>query len=185
MTTPTPPAGREGPGFVFNDGGRKAAGFKGQAGDCVARAIAIAGEMPYEYVYEVLTNGLRNQRSPRGMRYDHATARRRPDSARNGVITTRKWFKDAMASWGFIWTPTMAIGSGCKVHLTAAELPQGRLVVAVSKHYTTMIDGVIHDTHDPRREIHEVGRINGVDYKTIRRRCVYGYWTLPAEASHV
>ena len=27
---------------VYNDGGRKAAGYKGDAGDCVARAIAIA-----------------------------------------------------------------------------------------------------------------------------------------------
>jgi len=27
---------------VYNDGGRKACGYKGDAGDCVARAIAIA-----------------------------------------------------------------------------------------------------------------------------------------------
>ena len=28
----------------------------------------------------------------------------------------------------------MPIGSGCKVHLRAEELPKGRLVVALSKH---------------------------------------------------
>lgn len=33
--------------FIFNDGGRAAAGFRGKAGDCVCRAIAIAAERPY------------------------------------------------------------------------------------------------------------------------------------------
>jgi hypothetical protein len=39
----------------------------------------------------------------------------------------------------------MLVGSGCKVHLKADELPSGRLVVRVSKHMTTMVDGVVHD----------------------------------------
>ena len=38
--------------FNFNDGGRAAAGFKGQAGDCVTRAIAIATGLPYRQVYD-------------------------------------------------------------------------------------------------------------------------------------
>ena len=37
----------------------------------------------------------------------------------------------------------------------------GRIIVRLSKHYTCLIDGIIHDTHDPSR--------NGT-------RCVYGYW---------
>ena len=68
-----------------------------------------------------------------------------------------------MTSLGFIWHPTMQIGSGCKVHLRADELPPGRLVVMVSKHSAAVIDGVLHDTHDCSR--------NGT-------RCVYGYWKL-------
>ena len=43
----------------------------------------------------------------------------------------------------------MAIGSACKVHLRANELPAGRLVFSVSKHMVAVIDGVIHDTSDP------------------------------------
>jgi len=31
----------------YNDGGRKAAGFKGDTGDCVARSIAIASGLHY------------------------------------------------------------------------------------------------------------------------------------------
>jgi hypothetical protein len=66
-----------------------------------------------------------------------------------------------MENLGWTWVPTMKIGSGCKVHLKKEELPSGSLVVSVSKHLAAVIDGVIHDNHDPAR--------NGT-------RCVYGYW---------
>jgi hypothetical protein len=56
----------------------------------------------------------------------------------------------------------MRIGQGCTTHLRRSELPTtGRLIVSVSKHITAVIDGVIHDTHDPSRR---------------GTRCVYGYW---------
>ena len=48
------------------------------------------------------------------------------------------------------------------MHLTASDLPSGRLIVAVSRHLVAVIDGVIHDTHDPSR--------GGT-------RCVYGYFS--------
>ncbi len=37
-----------------NDGGRAAAGYKGKAGDCVVRSIAIATGIAYSEVYEDL-----------------------------------------------------------------------------------------------------------------------------------
>ena len=37
--------------FARDDGGRAAAGFKGSAGDCVARSVAIASGRPYAEVY--------------------------------------------------------------------------------------------------------------------------------------
>jgi len=40
--------------FIFDDGGRAAAGFRGRAGDCVTRAIAIATGKPYREVYDAL-----------------------------------------------------------------------------------------------------------------------------------
>jgi hypothetical protein len=169
-------------GYVYDDGGRAAAGYKGKSGDCVVRAIAIASGQPYEEVYFVLSAGMSGQRSTK-------RSKRKP-SARDGVTTGRAWFKRYMASLGAVWTPTMKVGQGCRVHLTAEELPAGRLVVAVSRHYTAMIDGVIRDTHDPRRETHmiepDTGRelkpgewrnVNGICH--IARRCVYGYWTFP------
>lgn len=139
---------------VRTDGGRTEAGFIGGAGDCVARAVAIASGLPYAEVYARLAAGMGSQRQ--GKRRTKSGA-----SARNGVNTTRKWFKDYMAELGATWTPTMRIGSGCTVHLTDGELPAGRLVVSVSKHYTAVLDGEIYDTHDPSRD---------------GTRCVYGYW---------
>lgn len=40
--------------WVFDDGGRAAAGFKGQTGDCVTRALAIALGRDYREVYDAM-----------------------------------------------------------------------------------------------------------------------------------
>lgn len=140
--------------FSHDDGGRAAAGFKGSAGDCVTRAVAIAAGLPYREVYDALSAGSRAQRVTKRSR--------RKASARDGVNTNRKWFKDYMVGLGFTWVATMGIGTGCRVHLRAGELPQeGRLVVRCTRHMTAVIDGVIRDTYDPSRG---------------GQRCVYGYW---------
>jgi len=141
--------------FVYHDGGRAEAGYKGKTGDCVCRAICIASGRPYKEVYDRLAEGNAKQRKSK-----HTGKRSR--SARNGIYTTRKWFKDYMKELGFTWTPTMTIGSGCKVHLRADELPSGRLLCRVTRHYCAVIDGVIHDTYDCSRK---------------GSRCVYGYWS--------
>jgi len=140
--------------FHHNDGGRAAAGFKGSAGDCVTRAVTIATQQDYRTVYDALSDGCKTQRLTR-------RSPRRKVSARNGVNVRRLWFKRYLEDLGWVWVPTMQIGSGCTVHLRRDELPAGRLIVSVSRHYTCVIDGVIHDTHDPSRD---------------GTRCVYGYW---------
>jgi hypothetical protein len=40
--------------WVYDDGGRKAAGFRGKAGDCVTLSIAIATRLPYRHVYALI-----------------------------------------------------------------------------------------------------------------------------------
>lgn len=136
--------------YQYSDGGRAEAGFKGEADDCVCRAIAIAAELPYKTVYDALNKAAQRERPRVG---------RSRSSARNGVrkATIRRYLTEL----GWTWTPTMGIGTGCRVHLLADELPQGRLIVSVSKHLCAVVDGVVHDTHDPRRG---------------GKRCVYGYW---------
>lgn len=143
--------------YHYNDGGRTEAGYKGYAGDCVVRSVAIVTGRPYQTVYEELTAGNVTERKSR------IKTARRLCSAREGVHTGRKWFKDYMTRLGFTWTPTMGIGTGCTVHLKAEELPKGRLVASLSKHMVAVIDGMVNDVYDPSR--------GGT-------RCVYGYWML-------
>lgn len=147
--------------FIYHDGGRAAAGYKGKAGDCVTRAIAIITGKPYQEIYDALANGNAFQR--RGKRKRRFGGKHGQRSANNGICTTRKWFKEYMNSLGFQWIPTMKIGQGCKVHLRANELPTGKLVVAVSRHFTAVIDGILHDVDDCSRA---------------GTRCVYGYYIL-------
>jgi hypothetical protein len=139
-------------GYVYDDGGRRAAGFTGDAGDCVVRAIAIATQTDYRLVYD-LVNSLAREERPRT---------RSRSSARDGVW--RATYDKILIEMGWTWTPTMGIGTGCTVHLRADELPPGRLAVKLSRHMTAVVDGVVHDTYDPRRD---------------GRRCVYGIWSKP------
>jgi hypothetical protein len=143
--------------WVYDDGGRAAAGYKGRVRDCVTRAVCIATGMDYQEVYDALNELGRAERITKR----HKTR----SNARTGVrkTTTRKY----MASIGWTWTPTMAIGQGCTVHLAPGELPTGILVAKLSRHTTAVIDGVTHDTYDPSRD---------------GRRAVYGYYSkLPVD----
>lgn len=148
--------------FNLDDGGRRLAGFNNTktAGDCVARAICITTQLPYLKVYNRLAAGNATQRESKHSRRGGTSG---VFSASDGIWTSRKWFKDYMAELGFVWTPTMLVGQGCKVHLRDGELPNGRLVVKVSKHFTAVIDGVLHDAYDCSRD---------------GERCVYGYYKL-------
>jgi len=140
--------------WVYDDGGRAAAGYKGNTNDCVTRAIAIATGLDYQEVYELVNEHSKEERMRK--------RQRSRSSARTGVHkhTCRK----IMADLDWEWHPTMFVGAGCQTHLLAEELPPGRLIVSVSKHLCAVIDGVIHDNHDPSRD---------------GTRCVYGYWTAP------
>ncbi|QWD73038.1 hypothetical protein [Polynucleobacter sp. UB-Raua-W9] len=144
--------------FQLNDGGREKAGFKGGAGDCVVRSIAIAAKLPYIQVYEDLRKA---NASYAELRSDRLARRlnSKGSSPRNG--NHRNVFHDYILGLDFEWVPTMKIGAGCQVHLRSDELPNGILIVKVSKHLTAIVDGVIQDTHDPSR--------GGT-------RCVYGYY---------
>jgi hypothetical protein len=135
--------------WVADDGGRAAAGFRGTAGDCVTRAIAIAAGLDYREVYDDLNSRVRDR-----------AKRRKNEGARTGIH--KDITRATIADLGWHWTPTMGIGTGTTVHVRAEELPAGRVIVQMSKHVAAVIDGVLHDTHDSSRD---------------GTRCVYGYWT--------
>ena len=140
--------------YEYSDGGRKAAGFKGDASDCGVRALAIATGISY-----LEARALIGAQAAHEVQAGRGRLAQRPSSANSGVWV--ETFHAVMAKLGWRWVPTMAIGSGCTTHLVASELPAGRLIVRLSRHYAAVVDGVVLDTYDPRR--------NGA-------RCVYGYW---------
>jgi hypothetical protein len=146
--------------WMYDDGGRAAAGFKGSAGDCITRAIAIATGLPYRQVYGDLQNEIGHWRTTSQAR---AARRLSSNTPRDGVPwPVCKSYIEGVLGW--VWTPTMQIGVGTTVHLRSGELPDGTLLVKVSRHLTAVIDGVIHDTYNPDRE---------------GTRAVYGHWRAP------
>ena len=138
--------------FVYDDGGRADAGFKGKADDCVCRSLAIATERPYKEIYDLINKYGKAERASKC--YARSSAR---TGVRPGTV------KKILADLGWKWVPTMQIGSGCQVHLRDEDLPYPipRIIVNVSGHITTVIYGVVHDTYDCSRD---------------GNRCVYGYW---------
>ena len=74
---------------VYNDGGRSLY-FRGEANDCVVRAIAIAADLDYKDVYDLLKKKMGKGKSPR-----------------NGV--PKKIYHGLILSLGFEWIPFMGI----------------------------------------------------------------------------
>lgn len=136
--------------WVYTDGGRKAAGFKGEAGDCVCRAVAIITGLPYKEVYNTINRLAKEEKLKPG---------ERKSSARTGL--SKSLTRTVMTYYGFEWVPVMKIGSGCTMHLRREELPKGRIIANCSGHVVACIDGVVYDTFNSTR--------GGT-------RCVYGYW---------
>lgn len=129
--------------FIHNDGGRGQY-FKGGAGDCMVRALAIILERDYRETYQEVFDLLGH-------------------TPRNGVnmklVRVKRW----LAGQGLEWQPTMRVGQGCRVHVKRDELPEGRLILKLSRHVTTVIGSELHDTYDCSRQ---------------GTRCVYGFWRL-------
>lgn len=140
--------------FELDDGGRRAAGFQGEAGDCGVRAAAIALGLPYREVYDALYAIARG-------------SRRLADRVSPRLGVARTVLHQYLERHGWRWVPTMAVGSPRRVHMRPGELPGGRIIARLSRHYAAVVDGVVRDTHDPCR--------GGT-------RIAYGYWEPDPEA---
>ena len=139
-------------GFQYNSGGREKYFQKERVGDCVCRAIAIANDMDYLEVYNLINDYAKKE---------HISKRKKKkSSARNGVY--RNSYDKLLKDLGWTFIPLMTIGSGCQVHLRANEIPMNKtIIVRLSRHLSCIKSGIINDTYDCSR--------NGT-------RCIYGYW---------
>lgn len=144
--------------WIYNDGGRVDAGYKpAKARDCAVRAIAIATQKPYDEIWHDLYVVMKDVPLMSKQQARIASEKKyEPDS---GVFHQHLAHYLKSKSWK--WVPTMSIGSGCKTHLKASELPAGRIICRVTRHFVAVVDGIIQDTHDCSR--------GGT-------RCVYGYY---------
>ena len=117
-------------GYQYDDGGRKGAGRKTK-GDCVARAMALITQRPYEECYRRLANAQK----------DAGFAR----SANSGVSkkVSRRVFEEA----GLV---KVKQGRGNKLTLSEAHARYGNCVVSTRRHVIALIDGAVHDTWDSR-----------------------------------
>ena len=113
--------------FIYNDGGRAEAGYKGYVSDCVIRAITIAGEYNYTVIYQDMSRTME--------RYGHTK------SGRNRIpveIANRY-----MSDMGFRYV------TGVKgLTLDSGTFPQGRIVLDLEGHVCAMLDGVVNDNWD-------------------------------------
>lgn len=115
--------------FVYNDGGRQQAGFKGRAGDCGARALAIAFNMSYSTAYKLVAIANAN------MGY--------AKSARNGV--NKNVYHEMLTAMGWKWYPAPKF-AGRKAK--CSDMPKGKVIARQAHHFVAVIDGIPHDTWD-------------------------------------
>lgn len=138
--------------YTYSDGGRSAAGFRGEAGDCFVRAAAIASGLNYTDVYDLVTVEAAKER--------RSKKKRGRSSPRTGVYKSTA--ERVLLLLGFSKVSVMSVGTGCTTHMRRDEIPdKGKIVVVLSKHYAAVVDGVVMDTYDPSRD---------------GDRCVYSYW---------
>jgi hypothetical protein len=116
---------------IITDGGRKDAGYKGTANDCVTRAFAIATGLPYKVAYEEVYRFLSNYvdgGSPRtGLRPD----------------LVGRFF--GRMGWSFVDLSLVSRVGG----FTIESLPAGKVIALMDDHVCVVVDGIVHDAYDP------------------------------------
>jgi hypothetical protein len=119
--------------FKYNDGGRKAAGFKGTAKDCGTRAMAIALGLDYSAVYKELAQA-------------NATSGR-AKSARNGVM--KDVYAEVLKRYGWVWKQAPKF-EGRKARCSDLT---GVVIAKQARHLVAVIDGVANDSWDCTRKM--------------------------------
>jgi hypothetical protein len=145
------------PRWVPDDGGRTEAGFKGKAGDCVTRAIAIATGLGYRQVHDLVDGTGRGAPIWRAdLSYTSADAGVHP-----AIV-------DEVLSGELGWWDYHRFRPSTRFVLS--RLPAGRIIVeldSIPPHLCAVIDRVIHDIEDCSKG---------------GRATVHGYWTLKPPA---
>jgi len=115
--------------FVFNDGGRIAAGYNSLGTDCAIRSIAIALDMDYKEAMKL-------------MKEFAAKGRQGNKRVANGVY--KQDLTAALKSKGWVWHSAPKF-HGRKARYT--DIP-GIAILRMAKHFSVVRNGELHDTWD-------------------------------------
>lgn len=128
-------------GFVKDDGGRAAAGFKGRTGDCVTRATAIISGLPYKDIYTMMAeaNATSKQAAKKG---------KAQKTARNGIY--RKDYEKVFSTIGLT---KVKLPQGPRPTYSEAYEAYGDCIVTTRGHMAAIKDGNLRDTFDGRTYI--------------------------------
>ena len=115
--------------FIYNDGGRKAAGYKGLASDCGARAMSIALGMGYQAAYDHIAHANQKHHGKK--------------SARNGV--DKYIYANVLSVFNWVWKPAPKF-EGRKAR--CSDMPPGTVIARQAGHFVAVVNGVPQDTWD-------------------------------------
>jgi hypothetical protein len=126
--------------YKYDDGGKSETTLKG-ASDCGIRAVAIACEISYMDARHLL-----KEFSNKGKLGSRAIS--------NGIY--KEDMEATLSSLGWSWRSAPKF-EGRKARYY--DMPRGRVIVRMAKHYAAVIDGNLHDAWDSSQKM------------------VYGYWS--------
>ena len=155
------------PAFQWDDGGRRDAGFKGSAGDCGVRAIAIATGIAYRQVYDDLFAICKiwpgNTKEAKRIRANATPRKGLPRAVLARYLEELGWqrYKGINSQYG-------------NLRINDPDLPRQRTLCEVRKHYVTLRDNTARDTWDSRMTMPVYTPEGLVPSKP---RVVYWYWT--------
>jgi len=112
--------------FTYTDGGRRADNFHFERKDCTVRALAIASDQPYSWAHGILKSLGR---------------------------PTGKGFRFSTAATHLALTEHAQPKRGCgrsRVKTAIRKYAKGRFIFRIRGHVFAVVDGVIHDSSEPR-----------------------------------
>jgi len=133
--------------FKYNDGGRSKY-FKGEAGDCVTRAIAIATGEDYINVYNDLFNLTKDYaKSKKTKVAKQINSRANGSSPRNGIY--KDIYQKYLLDRGWKYISLLKFGSKERTKLDQLT-HLDNIIVSIPRHIMSMKKGVVNDIGDTR-----------------------------------
>ena len=133
--------------YQHDDGGRRAAGYRGRTGDCIVRAIAICTGQDYRAIYLTMAEQMkRNGYTASGNAYATSERNRRAPR-RRGQLNAKRVQNHVLELHGF---RKVRLPAGARPTFTEAHRRYGDCIVGTTKHMAAIVDGALRDTWDGR-----------------------------------